>query len=334
MEPHAVIRKTLRSAVVLAVATALVLPVAVGQAESASAATRSSASWLSGASGTGVTNGKLGTWRGRSVDIAGTWSDNNLNAANFWQLQKGGDYANWNKPIDIAVGALDKGETWKRASTGAYDSRWVTSLKKLKSLRASTTHSTYIRFAHEMNGNWYPWSVNASNYKYFDAAWKRYRALQKKTFPKAKLVFSVNRESVGTGMSWTKFFPGRKYVDAMSVDYYNQYPYVASTAAWKKSLTTVDQWGAPKGLSMHLRFAKAQGLPIGISEWSGNASFGDSSAFVSNFLSYVRAHAGSRAGKIRYEILFNAKGYSGKFALYGADVTMHKSSSAYRSFFK
>ncbi|WP_170159834.1 glycosyl hydrolase [Frondihabitans australicus] len=252
---------------------------------------------------------------------------------NFWQFQQGGDLANWNKPVDVAVGAIDAGETWQAAASGAYDARWTTSLTLLKKLRSGTTATTYIRFAHEMNGNWYPWSVNASNYTYFDAAWKRYRALQQRIFPQAKLVFSLNRESIGTGMDWRKFFPGSYYVDVIGVDYYNQYPYVSSDTQWSSSLQDTDQWGAPKGLAQYLAYAKSQGLPLAIPEWSGDNEFGDSPAFVTDLLSYAKANGGDGAGQIAYDILFNVGGYNRDFQLYGPDAAMPKSSAAYKAFF-
>jgi hypothetical protein len=61
-----------------------------------------------------------------------------------------------------------------------------------------------------MNGNWYAWSVNSGNATAFMSSWRRYRALQQEIFPQSKLVFSVNRESVGNGIDWRKTFPARR----------------------------------------------------------------------------------------------------------------------------
>lgn len=219
------------------------------------------------------------------------------------------------------------------SALGAYDARWKKSLTTLKALRSKASGPTYIRFAHEMNCNWYPWSVNSTHYKSFMTAWKRYRAIQKKVYPKATLVFSVNRESIGAGMDWRKFFPGKKFVDAVSVDFYNNDPYVSTAAQRKASLGQKDSYGAPKGLATYVAFSKRMGLPLGISEWSGNADFGDSPVLVSSLLGYVKAHAGAGAGRIRYEILFNVRGYNNKFALYGPGVAMPASSRNYRSLF-
>ncbi|ATB39330.1 hypothetical protein CYFUS_004774 [Cystobacter fuscus] len=169
----------------------------------------------------------------------------------------------------------------------------------------SRTGTVYIRFAHEMNGNWYPWKVTSSDATSFITAWKRYRALQKEIFPAAKLVFNVNRESVSSGIDWRKTFPGAAYVDVMGVDYYNQYPYVATVTDWNNAIQQTDGYGAPKGLARHLEFARSVGLPLSISEWSGNADNGDSPLFIEQMHNFFKVNGGTGAGKVLYEVLFN-----------------------------
>jgi hypothetical protein len=290
------------------------------------------ATWLSGASGAGTSDDSFGTWRGTSEQITGTWSDNDANMVQFWPMQSGGALANWTKPVDVAIGAFDSGESWAAGSTGAYDSRWITSLKKLASLRAGRG-TTYIRFAHEMNGNWYPWSVNTTNYVAFDAAWKRFRALQLTYFPAAKLVFSVNRESVGTGMDWRSFFPGSAYVDVMSVDYYNQYPYAGTVTDWNNSVSAVDAYKAPKGIAQHLAFAKSVGLPLAVSEWANMSTTGDSPVFVTQMHDFFAAHAGTGPGELVYDIYFNVDQNAGNFMIYGSKAKMPASAAQYRTDF-
>lgn len=290
------------------------------------------ATWLSGASGTGTADDSFGTWRGTSEQITGTWSDNDANMVQFWPMQSGGLLANWTKPIDVAVGAFDSGESWAAGATGAYDSRWITSLKKLASLRTGRG-TTYIRFAHEMNGNWYPWSVNTTNYVAFDTAWKRFRALQRTYFPAAKLVFSVNRESVGTGMDWRTFFPGSAFVDVMSVDYYNQYPYVGTATDWNNSVSAVDAYKAPKGIAQHLAFAKSVGLPLAVSEWANMSTTGDSPVFVTQMHDFFAAHAGTGPGGLMYDIYFNVDQNASTFLIYGSTAKMPLSAAQYRTDF-
>ncbi|WP_147442009.1 glycosyl hydrolase [Corallococcus exercitus] len=294
--------------------------------------TGTSGPWLSGASGTGVASGAFGTWRGTPVTLAATWADNNSASVSLGQLSSGGEFATWQQSLDIAVGAISDTESWGSAATGAYDARWRQSLTALKTKWGTRPGTVYIRFAHEMNGDWYPWKVNSSNATAFIAAWKRYRALQKELFPAAKLVFSVNRESVNSGIDWRKTFPGAAYVDVMSVDYYNQYPYVATVADWNNAIQQTDGYGAPKGLAKHLEFAKSVGLPLAISEWSGNADNGDSPVFIEQMFNFFKTNGGTGAGKVLYESLFNVDRDNGRWIL-NPNTRMPNSAAKYQQLF-
>jgi hypothetical protein len=277
-----------------------------------------------------VGNGTFGQWRGRPVDIAATWADNDTAMVNVWQCDTGAEYGSWRGDLDIAIGAFGAGSSWAAAASGAYDARWRQSLQVVRDKCDDTAGTVYIRFAHEMNGNWYPWSVNSTNYTSFIAAWKRFRAFQREIFPAAKLVFSANRESVGTGMDWRKFFPGASEVDVMSVDYYNQYPYVATSAEFASSILQYDGWGGPKGLERHREFAASVGKPLAISEWSGNADNGDSPAFFQGMHDFFAKNGGTGAGNVLYETLFNVNMNEGRWILY-ATTRQPQSAALYQN---
>ena len=84
----------------------------------------------------------------------------------------------------------------------------------------------WVRWGHEMNGNWYPWSISAGG---SDAQiWvKAYRHIHDR-FRRAgasnvRWVWCFNAESVPNA-SWNdpaKTYPGNDYVDAIAVDGYN-----------------------------------------------------------------------------------------------------------------
>lgn len=277
--------------------------------------------WKSGgAGGAAVANGTFAGWRGRAVDIVGTWADNPIAQVELWQLQPGFEYAHgkWDGDLDIAVGAIGAGETWAQAATGAYDARWRQSLTNLKRLWGTRPGLLYIRFAHEMNGGWYAWKVNKVDAPHFKAAWIRYRALQKEILPAAKLVFSVNRETSGTDVSWTSYFPGAAHVDVQAVDYYNHWPHVTTQAQWDAALLDYDAVGAPKGLQRHLEFARSVGLPLALSEWASNADQGDSALFMRNLFAYLHEHGGAGPGQVLYEVLFNVDVEERRWALHPA----------------
>ena len=328
-------RVLLLTAAVVAVAVVVGLVVAGRDDRPSSTATPVEpppAVWLSGAAGDGVVEGDFGAWRGRDVDIAGTWADDDEAQTALWTLQPGAALADWNKPLDIAVGAISAEETWAEAAEGAYDDRWRESLENLRDLWSGRDGTLYIRFAHEMNGNWYPWSVGPDEVDAFVASWGRFRALQQEIFPESQLVFCVNRETVGSSLDWRELFPGADEVDVMGVDYYNQHPYVGTDREWQDAVEQVDGAGAPKGLQAHLDFARSAGLPLAVPEWSGNADGGDSTAFIEGMHDFFQTHAGSDAGELLYEIQFNVDTDDSNWLLFG-NTRMPLSADAYRRLF-
>jgi hypothetical protein len=286
--------------------------------------------WLSGSSGEGLTDGSFGEWRGRPVEIAGVWADTDLRMTELADLQPDGELADWDLPVDIAIGAIGEGESWSDAAAGRYDARWREALTELRELRGDRSGTTYVRFAHEMNGDWYSWTVTEDTHEDFEDAWRRFRELQQEVFPEAQLVFCVNRESVDTGMDWREFFPGSEYVDVLAVDYYNRSPYVETAQEWQDSLDETDAWGGPKGLRAHLDFAESVGLPLAVPEWSGDAEEGDSPAFVRGMHDFLTEHGGTGPGQVRYEIHFNVDREDSRFSLYDPYTRMPESAEAYQ----
>ncbi len=305
---------------------------ATAQAAGAGVATGPSlpaGTWLSGASGVGVADGNFAAWRGSPVEIIGVWADDDVdNQTNLYALQSG-EPGDWAGPVDIGIGAIFDGESWAAAADGAYDERWRESLTQMAELRAGKG-TTYIRFAHEMNGTWFPWSVAADEAGDFIDSWQRFRALQQELFPAAQLVFCVNRDSSDNDLDWREIFPGAEHVDVMGVDYYNQWPYVETREEWEESLVDTDGYGAPRGLQAHLDFARSVGLPLSVGEWSGNADEGDSVAFIEGMHEFFTANAGSGPGQLLYEVQFNVDIDGRRWLLHG-DTRMPASAAAYRA---
>ncbi|WP_146211024.1 glycosyl hydrolase [Quadrisphaera granulorum] len=297
------------------------------------------AEWMSGAAGEGVADGSYAAARGSDLDISATWFDNNEAMLKQYTLQPGAEYASWSKPLDVALGAidLDDGESWARAAQGAYDDRWRESLTRLRDTWGSRPGTVYIRFAHELNGNWYGWRVRSNEVDDFKTAWARYRALQQEIFPASKLVLCMNRETVrdekagDAGIDWRTLYPGDGLVDVMSVDYYNQFPSVESDEGWEAAMVLKDQWGAPKGLQGHLDFARTVGLPLAVSEWSGNAEEGDMPVFVRRMHDFFTRHGGTGAGQVLYEIQFNVDMDGGQWLLVSPKTRMPESAAMYTS---
>ncbi|WP_336032876.1 hypothetical protein [Geodermatophilus sp. FMUSA9-8] len=232
--------------------------------------------------------------------------DNNAGQTALWPLQSDGQYRDWMGDLDLAIGAIDRGESWSAAARGDYDERWTASLQAMADIWTGRPGTLYIRFAHEFNGTWYPWSVTAADRDDFISAWKRFRALQIQYFPAARLVFTPNSETPGDrGFDWRTFFPGSQYVDVISIPYFNAWPYASTVDEFWDRAVSVDAYGAPRGIQAHIQFARSVGLPFAVSEWGPNARFGDAPVFMEQMNQFFRENAGAGPGQLLYEILFN-----------------------------
>jgi hypothetical protein len=73
----------------------------------------------------------------------------------------------------------------------------------------------YLRYAHEMNGFWYPWSHDARNYR---RAWRHVvRVVRRAGATNVRMVWSANPSLYVPKRKWLKrlrsYWPGRRYVD-------------------------------------------------------------------------------------------------------------------------
>jgi hypothetical protein len=272
--------------------------------------------WVSGASGEGVATGAFEAWRGSPVAIAGTWADNNWGQVNLPQLRPGGEYDDWTGDLEIAVGAIGPGETWAAAAQGAYDGRWRQSLQEIGRLWGDRPGAVHLRFAHEFNGDWFPWSVTAASRDDFITAWRRYHALQQRYLPDAALVFAPNTQTaVGNDLDWRTAFPGVEHVDVLALSYFNAYPGAQTAEEFEALSLAYDRHGAPQGIRRFQEFAADVGLPLAVSEWGIHVDFGDSAVYMQQMDQFFRAHAGTGPGTIRYEILYNVVNPGNRFAL-------------------
>jgi hypothetical protein len=287
--------------------------------------------WRSGAAGSGVADGSFAAWRGSAVPIAGTWADNNEAQVEQWTLQPDGELASWNGDLDVAIGAIDEGETWAEAAAGAYDARWTQSVQEMAERWAGRPGTLYIRFAHEFNGDWYPWSVTADTVGDFIASWHRFRAIQQQWFPTSRLVMAPNSQTPPSNdLDWRVAYPGPGQVDVMATSYFNHWPWTDTAEAFQEKALDLDHVGAPRGLQRHLEFARSVGLPFAVSEWGNEAWSGDSADFMRQMYGFFNANAGTGPGQVTYEVLFNVRRDPNVFAVF-PDTEHPRAAEAYNA---
>src|SRR5689334_20684211 len=165
-------------------------PTPTAPARPARAASGIPFAWHSGASGPQAIDGSFGSWRGSRVQIIATWSDTSEAA----QRNQGSvaDLSGWDGDLDIAVGGLVSGESWSQAASGAFVDRWTEAIRNIRAARSGHRGVVYIRFAHEMTGNWFTWAVTPGNVDDFKRSWRLFHSILEREYPQAKLVFSPN----------------------------------------------------------------------------------------------------------------------------------------------
>jgi hypothetical protein len=299
--------------------------------------------WYSGGSSDLAANGKFGKWRGEPLTFAGTWDNGNEEMVALKSIC-GGDFSHWNKPLDIAIGAIDdrKGESWARAAQGAYDARWRRSLQRMKSCWGSRDPGKlYIRFAHEFNLKDMAWKVKGGQEADFVRALRRFSDLRYDIIPKAKIVLCPSDgTSANQGIDLLKVWPGkdahgRQVIDVYGVDSYNSWVVARDTQEFVDKLNR-KQNGQPLGLELHRQLAQMWGVPFAVCEWSGNGDPKDEGhgadlpIYYTLMNEWFRQNAGDpehpKPGQLLYEIQFN---YQPRFMLLPTKV-QPKSAAEYR----
>lgn len=289
----------------------------------APANTAPAGSWLSGAGGTNVADGSFARWRGEPLTMGGTWDDGNERMLAMASVCPGGGWSTWNKPLDLAVGAIEreKGETWAKAAKGGYDSRWRKSLTKLKQCWGKRDPANlYIRFAHEYNIKDMRWRVMGGEEADFVKAITRYSDLRYEILPEAKIVLCPSDGTSGDqNIDLFKTWPGkdgkgRPVANVYAVDTYNSWVVIDNAQQFSQKLLAT-QSGMPLGLERHRLMAQDWGVPFAISEWANNGNTkdegkgGEHPAYMQLMHEWFKANAtdvrNPQPGKLLYEVYFN-----------------------------
>jgi beta-mannanase len=166
-----------------------------------------------------------------------------------------------------------------RVTAGDFDPylrQWGTAL-------ANWGQPVLLRYAHEMNGNWYPWSDGMNNNAAgsYIAAWRHvHDVLQAQGASNISWVWSPNIPYTGS-TSLASVYPGAAWVDVVALDGYN----------WGTA-TTWSSWTAPAtlfggGLSQLRTLAPEK--PILIAETASAESGGSKASWNTDLIAYLAA---------------------------------------------
>ena len=181
----------------------------------------------------------LEAWQGKRdavLNLFTDWENNTHLVNNLFGQQLPAIWANHNVPMitwQPSLGGTTPRNIDHLIASGAYDSYIATWASRLKTFLAGPDgkfgtvddRRAYLRFAHEMNGNWYPWSAAGTSNTPSDyvSMWQHvHAAFVGLGLDAAHLqwVWAVNNTDVG-GYGAEQFYPGSSFVDWVGVDGYN-----------------------------------------------------------------------------------------------------------------
>ena len=199
----------------------------------------------------GWDNGRLRLWEVQEVARRGatpliTWDP--------WDPTAGLDQPTY-RLVNIVRGKFD-----------AYVDFWANEL-------ARYGQPVYLRFGHEMNGNWYPWSagVNGNTAAVYIAAWRRIqRRFVKAGARNVRWVWSPSIEFAGS-TPLDQLYPGDAYVDWVGLDGYNW----GTSQSW-------GQWGEFDELFIpsYRRLRSLTAKPLMIAETASTEVGGDKAGWI------------------------------------------------------
>jgi beta-mannanase len=170
-------------------------------------------------------------------------------------------------------------------TAGNYDSMirtWATQIKTFGS-------PVWLRFAHEMNSDWYPWAegVNGNGAGSYAAAYRHvHDVFTAAGVTNVKWVWSPNVVMDGVGSSLTSLYPGDAYVDMVGIDGYNW----GASASWATWQTPASVFGATLS---QVRAITHRGIVIG--ETASAEAGGSKATWVKDFFSFVKANTDIKA---------------------------------------
>ena len=185
----------------------------------------------------------------------------------------------WEPWLWSGNGANQPAYALDRITAGDFDTyiqQWGTAL-------ASWGKPVMLRFAHEMNGNWYPWaeSANGNGAGDYVAAWRHVHDVVAATgASNVQWVWSPNVPYWGS-TPLSGLYPGAAYVNVVSLDGYNW----GTAASWSS-------WTSPSALfgdGLTALRSLAPGKPIMISETASAEAGGSKANWNTALVSYLAA---------------------------------------------
>ena len=172
---------------------------------------------------------------------------------------------------------------------GKYDNYIKRFAKQLKEIKKTVL----LRFAHEMNGNWYPWAGTKIGKDKYIKVYKYVKDIfDKEKAYNVKWIFSINWEDIPKENNhFTIYYPGSEYVDYIGIDGYNW----GATQSWSRWLSFKDLF-----YSVYEEISSKYKKPVIISEFSCASKGGDKVKWIKEAMGNIK-----NMPNIKAFVLFN-----------------------------
>jgi len=245
----------------------------------------------------------LEAWQGKKyavLNLFTNWANDPKVIDNLFQQQLPNIWNNQNIPMiswePYTIGTTPN-DIEVQIANGEHDSyihHWADQLKAFLSgpdgqYGTADDRRVYLRLAHEMNGDWYPWGATMGNNSPNDyiRMWRHTKAIfDSKGLDSSRLqwVWSVNHRDIGRYKA-EEFYPGDSYVDWVSIDGYNW----GASQSWSSWQTPAEVFD-----NMINRLHKITDKPIAITEVGTTSlvspkqnDLARKSAWITDFRNYV-----------------------------------------------
>jgi mannan endo-1,4-beta-mannosidase len=254
------------------------------------------------------------TWQGKKhavVNLFTNWCADQNQINNLFTQQLPNLWDNQNVPMitwepklgdpylyNLCQAATTPEDIEVQAITHTYDNyftSWATGLKDfLKgddgSYNTSDDRRVYLRLAHEMNGDWYPWSaeLGTSTPADYVAMWRYIKDFFDRKGLDAnhvQWVWAVNNtDSDHVNFPAEQYYPGHNYVHWVAIDGYNfgdSTPGQDPTSSWKTPTQVFNPVLDPLAMVTRLRTLTNNNKPLAITEVGSTTQKRDSYGVVS-----------------------------------------------------
>ncbi|MDD5227116.1 MAG: glycosyl hydrolase [Candidatus Omnitrophica bacterium] len=174
------------------------------------------------------------------------------------------------------VAATQKGIDYDALLAGKEDGYIRTFALRIKSVGKTV----FLRFAHEMNGDWYPWSGQKIGGAKYQRLFRHVRNIFDQVGAgNVQWVFSLNAENVPRENDSALCYPGDRYVDYVGLDGYNW----GTTQSWSRWKSFRDIF-----LGVYDDVVRRYKKPVIVSEFSSSSAGGDKALWIEDALQTMR----------------------------------------------